>query len=311
MTTFALIGLGGFIAPRHLKGIRHVGGNLLVAHDPNDSVGIMDSHFPDAHFYTHFEHFDQHVAELREQGKSIDYVSICSPNYMHDSHISWAMRSGANAICEKPLVLDVAQIDKLKKLEERTDRKVSTILQLRLHPAIIKLRDDIARSNKRHSVDLTYITSRGRWYFESWKGDIAKSGGVAANIGIHFFDMLGFLFGPLEKQEAHYCDAARAAGYLSYRNADVRWFLSVDRNDLPPQAAGKTTFRAVEIDGQDAEFSEGFTDLHDASYREIMAGKGFTLDEVRPCIETVNQFRSLPFTSGGERHPFVARYAGT
>jgi UDP-N-acetyl-2-amino-2-deoxyglucuronate dehydrogenase len=309
---FALIGAGGYIAPRHLGAIKTVGGQLLAAMDPNDSVGIIDSHFPDAYFFTQFEQFDAHLDTHLRNGGTLDYVSICSPNHLHDPHIRFALRRGADAICEKPLVLNPQDIDDLAKLEQSTGQKVATILQLRLHEAVIKLRDKYATANKRHQVDLTYITSRGRWYHTSWKGDNAKSGGVATNIGVHFFDMLAFLFGPMQSQVAHLRDENRAAGFLSFKNADVRWFLSIDRNDLPEAVKGKkTTFRAIEIDGEDAEFSEGFTELHNDSYREIVAGRGFTLDDVRPSIETVAGFRHMPLTPDkGERHPFVSRFVG-
>lgn len=310
MKNFALIGASGYIAPRHLKAIKAVGGDLKVAFDPNDSVGIMDSHFPDAHFYTEFERFDRHVDQLRRTDQRIDHVSICSPNYLHSSHIRFGLRADADVICEKPLVLDPSELDELKALEKDTGRKVSTILQLRLHPAIQALRDKVAASDKRHAVDLTYITSRGRWYHASWKGVEAKSGGVATNIGVHFFDMLAFVFGPLKGQSAHLRQAERAGGFLHYEKADVRWFLSVDRNDVPAAAreAGKTTFRSITMDGEEVEFSEGFTDLHTRSYEEVQAGRGYGIDDVRFSIEVVSAFRHMPITSHGEIHPVVAGY---
>lgn len=305
MTSFALIGAAGYVAPRHMKAMQAVGGELKVAYDPNDSVGVIDSHFPDAHFFTEFERFDRHVDKLRRRGDKIDYVSICSPNHLHDAHCRFALRSGADAICEKPLVLNPWNIDSLAEIERDTGRRISTILQLRLHPAIIALRDRFKASGKRHKVDLTYITSRGRWYYASWKGDDAKSGGVATNIGVHFFDMLSFVFGPVKRNEAHLREAERAAGFLECANADVSWFLSVDRNDLPISVQGKkTTFRSITVDGEEVEFSEGFTDLHTKSYEEIVAGRGFGLDEVRASIDIVSTFRHLPVTSGHEwRHP--------
>ena len=305
MTSFALIGAAGYVAPRHMKAMQAVGGDLKVAYDPNDSVGVIDSHFPDAHFFTEFERFDRHVDKLRRRGEKIDYVSICSPNHLHDAHCRFALRSGADAICEKPLVLNPWNIDSLAEIERDTGRRISTILQLRLHPAIIALRDRFKASGKRHKVDLTYITSRGRWYYASWKGDDAKSGGVATNIGVHFFDMLSFVFGPVKRNEAHLREAERAAGFLECANADVSWFLSVDRNDLPVGVQGKkTTFRSITVDGEEVEFSEGFTDLHTKSYEEIVAGRGFGLDEVRASIDIVSTFRHLPVTSGHEwRHP--------
>jgi UDP-N-acetyl-2-amino-2-deoxyglucuronate dehydrogenase len=307
MTSFALIGAAGYVAPRHMKAIKAVGGDLKVAYDPNDSVGVIDSHFPDANFFTEFERFDRHVDKLRRRGEKIDYVSICSPNHLHDAHCRFALRSDADAICEKPLVLNPWNIDGLAEIERDTGRRISTILQLRLHPAIIALRDRYATSNKRHKVDLTYITSRGRWYHASWKGEDAKSGGVATNIGVHFFDMLSFVFGPVKRNEAHLREASRAAGFLECGRADVSWFLSVDSNDLPADVKGKkTTFRSITVDGEEVEFSEGFTDLHTRSYEEIMAGRGFGIDEVRASVEMVSAFRQLPLTSGHEwQHPAV------
>ena len=311
MTSFALIGAAGYVAPRHMKAMRAVGGDLKVAFDPNDSVGIIDSHFPDAHFFTEFERFDRHIDKMSRRGEKIDYVSICSPNYLHDAHCRFAMRSDADAICEKPLVLNPWNIDGLQEIEERTGRKVSTILQLRLHPAIKALKEKVAADQKNEfSIDLTYITSRGRWYHTSWKGDDAKSGGVATNIGIHFFDMLSYIFGRPAENVAHLRDASRAAGYLRCGRGSIRWFLSVDRNDLPPAVAkDKTTFRSITIDDEQFEFSEGFTDLHTRSYEEIIAGRGFTLADVRPSVDIVSDFRKSPIElNRGERHPFVARY---
>lgn len=309
MTSFALIGAAGYIAPRHMTAIKANGGDLKVAYDPNDSVGIIDSHFPQAHFFTEFERFDRHVDKLRRRGEHIDYVSICSPNYLHDAHIRFGLRAGANVICEKPLVLNPWNIDGLAEIEQQTGHKINTILQLRLHPAIQALKERIAKSNERHSVDLTYITSRGRWYHASWKGDDAKSGGVATNIGVHFFDMLAYVFGPLQSQTASLREPERAGGLLSYEKADVRWFLSVDANDLPDAVKGKkTTYRSITLDGEEVEFSEGFTDLHTRSYQEILAGRGYGLDDVRFCVEVVSQFRNLPIVVGGERHPFVDKH---
>jgi UDP-N-acetyl-2-amino-2-deoxyglucuronate dehydrogenase len=312
MTSFALIGAAGYVAPRHMKAIRSVGADLKVAYDPNDSVGVIDSYFPDAHFFTEFERFDRHVDKLRRRGEKIDYVSICSPNHLHDAHCRFALRSGADAICEKPLVLNPWNIDGLAEIERDTGRRISTILQLRLHPAIVALRDRFSKSNKRHKVDLTYIASRGRWYHASWKGEDAKSGGVATNIGVHFFDMLGFVFGPVTQNMAHLREAERAAGFLEFANADVSWFLSIDRKDLPAEAQStKTTFRSITVDGEEVEFSEGFTDLHTRSYEEVMAGRGFGIDEVRASIDIVSNFRNAPVMFGREwRHPAV-RAAGS
>lgn len=309
MTSFGLIGAGGYIAPRHMQAIKAVGGDLKVAFDPNDSVGILDSHFPDAHFFTEFERFDRHIDKLARRGNRIDYLSICSPNYLHDAHIRYGLRADADVICEKPLVLNPWNIDGLAEIEKHTGRKISTILQLRLHPAIEALRQKVAASNKRHAVDLTYITSRGRWYHASWKGEDAKSGGVATNIGVHFFDMLAYVFGATKASAAHLRESSRAGGLLTFDKADVRWFLSVDREDLPDTVkASKTTYRSITMDGEEVEFSEGFTDLHTRSYESILAGHSYTLDDVRPCIEVVSAFRNAPLTSSGERHPFTDKH---
>lgn len=306
LTNFVLIGAAGYIAPRHMAAIKSVGGVLRAAVDPNDSVGGIDSYFPEAHFFTEFERFDRHVDKARRRGEGIDYVAICSPNYLHDAHCRFALRSGADAICEKPLVLNPWNLDGLAEMEEDTGRHISTILQLRLHPAIRKLKEHVAASNKRHSVDLAYITSRGRWYHASWKGDEQKSGGIATNIGIHFFDMLSYVFGPKHGAAVHVREPERAAGFISYQRADVRWFLSIDRNDLPKEIREKkTSYRSLTLDGEEVEFSDGFTDLHSESYREILAGRGFSLNEVRPCVEATSEFRTAPIVSTGEYHPFV------
>lgn len=310
MTSFALIGASGYIAPRHMRAIKDTGGALRVAFDPNDSVGVIDSFFPQAHFFTEFERFDRHVDKMRRRNERIDYVSVCSPNYLHDAHIRFGLRSGSDVICEKPLVLNPWNIEGLYEIERESGRKINTILQLRLHPAIIALREKVQASNKIHSVDLTYITSRGRWYHASWKGDVAKSGGVATNIGVHFFDMLSFVFGPLQAQTANLRDDNRAGGVLQYEKANVRWFLSVDSDDLPDHVKGKqTTYRSITVDGEEVEFSGGFTDLHTLSYQEILAGRGYGLEDVRASIEVVSAFRSAPLVPSGERHPFVARLA--
>lgn len=308
MTSYALIGAAGYIASRHMRAIAETGGKLVIAYDPKDSVGILDSHFPDAQFFVEFEQFDRHIDKLRRRGEKIDFVSICSPNYLHDAHCRFAMRAGADAICEKPLVLNPWDIDELAEIERDTGRRVVTILQLRLHPAIIALRDRFAKSKKRHKVELTYITSRGQWYSASWKGDDAKSGGVATNIGVHFFDMLSFVFGPVSRNETHLREAKRAAGSLECQRADISWFLSIDRNDLPDSAKGrKTTFRSITVDGEEVEFSEGFTDLHTRCYEEIIAGRGFGLDEVRPSIDIVSTFRTAPIVKSNGVHVFAQR----
>lgn len=309
MTTYALIGASGYIAPRHMKAIRDTGGELVVAYDPNDSVGILDSHFPDAHFFTEFERFDRHVDKLRRRGERLDYVAIASPNYLHDAHCRFALRSGADAICEKPLVLNPWNIDGLAEIERDMGKRIYSILQLRLHPAIIALRDKFRNSTKKHTVELTYCTSRGRWYHASWKGDDSKSGGVATNIGVHFFDMLSFVFGKVQNTIAHLRSPERAAGFIECERAHVSWFLSVDRNDLPESVRGKkTTYRSITVDGEEVEFSEGFTDLHTRSYEEVLAGNGFGLSEVRPSIEVVSAFRTEPIAPrSGIVHPFAAR----
>ena len=305
MTNFALIGTAGYIAPRHMGAIRDVGGTIIAALDPNDSVGILDSYFPKARFFTEFERFDRHVDKLRRKGEAgVDYVSICSPNHLHDSHIRFALRSGADAICEKPIVLNPWNIDGLMEVERDTGRKVNTILQLRLHPAIIALREKVraeARDTK-HEVDLTYITSRGNWYLQSWKGDEKKSGGIATNIGVHFFDMLHFVFGEMQGNRVTRHEPTCAGGYLEYERARVRWFLSIDEDDLPAQQKeeGKRTFRSITVDGEEIEFSGGFTDLHTRSYEEVLAGNGFGLAETRPSIEAVAHIRTARVDPRGE-----------
>lgn len=311
MKRFALIGAAGYIAPRHMGAIRDTGNTLVAALDPNDSVGIIDSYFPDAEFFTEFERFDRHIDKLRREGAGVDYVSICSPNYLHDSHMRFALRSGADAICEKPLVLNPWNIDGLKEIEADTGRRVNTVLQLRVHPTIMALRERIAGEthNEKHEVDLTYITSRGGWYLQSWKGDEKKSGGIATNIGVHFFDMLHFIFGKLQENHVHVRADTRAAGYLEYEHARVRWFLSLEVGDLPegPRREGQRTYRSITVDGEEIEFSDGFTDLHTRSYEEILAGRGFGLEENRTAIETVAHIRTAPLESAGEVHPFVGK----
>jgi UDP-N-acetyl-2-amino-2-deoxyglucuronate dehydrogenase len=308
MTSFALIGAAGYIAPRHLKAMKAVGGDLKVAFDPADSVGIMDSYFPDANFFVEFERFDRHIDKLRRKGEPIQYVSICSPNYLHDAHCRFALRSSANAICEKPLVLNPWNIDGLAEIEQESGRKIFTILQLRLHPEIQDLKKKIDASTKNEfAVDLTYITSRGRWYHTSWKGDEEKSGGVATNIGVHFFDMLCYVFGPVQRNVVHLREDSRAAGYLECGRAKIRWFLSVNSSDLPEHLQGKkTTYRSIMLDKEEIEFSEGFTDLHTASYQEIIAGRGFGINEVRNSVEIVSKFRTSALEPRvGDRHSLV------
>ena len=314
MKNFALIGAAGYIAPRHMQAIKATGNQLVAAFDPNDSVGVIDSHFPDSDFFTEFERFDRHVDKLRRanHGNRIDYVSICSPNYLHDSHMRFALRSGADAICEKPLVLNPRNIDGLLEIERDSGHRVNTILQLRVHPAIIALRERVQRElrSTKHDVELTYITSRGHWYLQSWKGDVKKSGGIATNIGVHFFDMLHFIFGALQENVVHLNSDTKAGGYLEYERARVRWFLSVDFEDVPKaqREAGQRTFRSITVDGEEIEFSGGFTDLHVRSYEEILAGRGYGLEANRTAIATVAAIRSATQqTVKGEYHPFLKR----
>ena len=308
MTSFALIGAAGYVAPRHMRAIRDVGCELKVALDPQDSVGIIDSYFPDARFFVEFERFDRHIDKLRRTGEKIDYVSICSPNYLHDAHTRFALRADADVICEKPLVLNPWNLDGLVETAERTGRRVNTILQLRLHPAIRALRERVAANpNHIHDLDLTYITSRGRWYHVSWKGDDGKAGGIATNIGIHFFDMLTYVFGPVKSSTLHLRTPQRAAGYLELAQARIRWFLSIASEDLPPsRRPGQSTWRSIRLDGEEFEFSDGFTDLHTESYRAILAGQGYGIEECRPSIELASALRNAPIEwTIGERHPFV------
>ena len=313
MKNFALIGAAGYIAPRHMKAIKKLGHNLSVAYDINDSVGIIDSISPDSEFFTEFERFYEHAWRLkRDNSTKLDYVSICSPNYLHLPHIAAGLRLGCDVICEKPLVPTPEMLDELEQIEQETGRRVYNILQLRHHAAIQNLRAKVqseARSEK-YQVELTYITSRGRWYMESWKGDPRKSFGVATNIGVHFFDMLHFIFGDLQKNVLHYADDYRACGYLEYEKAQVPWFLSIDASDLPDEVKGKqTTFRNIHCEGEQIEFSSGFTDLHTVSYQEILAGNGYGVDDARVCIETVNQIRTAQpqAAADGQAHPFLAR----
>lgn len=296
MKNFALIGAAGYIAPRHLKAIKETGNNLIAAFDPFDSVGILDSYFPHADFFTEFERFDRHLEKLKRQGKQIDYVSVCSPNYLHDAHIRFGLRHGADVICEKPLVLNPWNIDALAEIEAETGKKVYTILQLRLHPSVIALKKmvDESERNKKLDIRLKYITSRGNWYHYSWKGDISKSGGIATNIGVHFFDMLTWVFGDVIENKVKFHESRRAGGELKLENADVHWFLSIDENDLPEEISKKSqrTYRSILIDDESFEFSEGFTDLHTVCYQNILDGKGFGLDESRKAIKTVADIRS-------------------
>ncbi len=308
---FALIGAAGYIAPRHMRAIKDLGHNLVVAYDINDSVGIIDSISPQSAFFTEFERFYDYAHRLkRSPATALDYVAICSPNYLHHPHITAGLRLGCDVICEKPLVPTPELLADLALVEKETGKRVYNILQLRHHAAIADLRQKVAAApaDKKFDVELTYITSRGKWYMESWKGDPRKSFGVATNIGVHFYDMLHFIFGQLQRNEVHYSAENKAAGYLEYERARVRWFLSIDADDLPPQVQGqKTTFRSIDINGEQLEFSEGFTELHKTSYEEILAGRGYGLEDARHCIETVNVIRTARIVSGknDEEHPMV------
>lgn len=311
MKDFVLIGAAGFIAPRHLKAIRDTGNRLVAALDKFDSVGIMDSFFPDASFFVEFERFDRHIEKLRRQGKGIDYLSICSPNYLHDSHIRFGLRHGAGVICEKPLVLNPWNLEALDQLQKETGGNVYNILQLRLHPDIISLKQKVDASDpsKIFDIDLAYITSRGSWYYTSWKGDVMKSGGIATNIGIHFFDMLIWIFGGVEQNIVHLHQHDRAAGFLQLKRARVRWFLSINENTLPAEVAskGQRTYRSLTMEGTEIEFSEGFKDLHTKSYENILEGRGFDLMEALPSIELVHKIRTAEAVGlKGDYHPFAA-----
>jgi UDP-N-acetyl-2-amino-2-deoxyglucuronate dehydrogenase len=296
MKNFALIGAAGYIAPRHMKAIKETGNDLVAALDKHDNVGILDSYFPDADFFTEFERFDRHLDKLKRKGQKIDYISICSPNYLHDSHIRYALRYGADAICEKPLVLNPWNLDALEEMEKESGKKVYTILQLRLHPAIIALREKIQQGpkGKVYDIDLKYITARGNWYHSSWKGDVSKSGGVATNIGIHFFDMLIWVFGQVCEVEVTESTAMHSTGILRLANANVNWFLSINYDGIPLKlkSEGKRTYRSLLMEGEKIEFSEGFTDLHTKSYEEILKGRGFGVDETQAAINLAHRIRS-------------------
>ena len=313
---FSLIGASGYIAPRHMRAIKETGNKLVAALDPYDGIGVIDSYFPEANFFTEFERFDRFIDKYRrDTGKKIDYVSICSPNYLHDSHIRFALRSGADAICEKPLVLNPWNIEQLKEIESESEQKIYNILQLRLHPSIIALKERVTKEleknpNRVYNIDLTYLTSRGKWYFISWKGDMAKSGGIASNIGVHFYDMLCWIFGDVEENVVHVKTADCNAGFLKLKNANVRWFLSVNYDYIPEEvkASGQRTYRSITVDGSEIEFSGGFTDLHTRSYEEILKGNGFGLDEAYGSISTVSTIRNLEAIGlKGDYHPFCKK----
>jgi UDP-N-acetyl-2-amino-2-deoxyglucuronate dehydrogenase len=311
---FALMGAAGYVAPRHLKAIHDTGNRLVAAVDPHDAVGVLDRYGFDVRFFTEIERFDRHLEKLRRGAEAdrVHYVSICSPNYLHDAHIRLALRAGADALCEKPLVINPWNLDALRDLERETGRRVSTVLQLRLHPQLQALRDRMTREapSRPHDVSLTYVTVRGRWYDTSWKGSEERSGGLATNIGIHLFDLLLWLFGPVQACEVHLRERRRLAGFLELQRARVRWFLSADAADLPftPEPAVKTTFRSIEVDGLEVEFSEGFADLHTRVYEEALAGRGFGIDESRPAVELTHRIRSTPVESADRSrlHPVLA-----
>jgi UDP-N-acetyl-2-amino-2-deoxyglucuronate dehydrogenase len=296
MANFAIIGVGGYIAPRHLEAIKDLGHNLVAAYDTKDSVGIMDRYFPDCMFFTEFERFESYVDSLQGSSNALDYVSICTPNYLHSSHIKFALRNNAHAICEKPLVLHASDIDELVELEKKSGKKVFTVLQLRVHDAILALKKKIDSENRsNYKIELNYMTSRGQWYLESWKGDVKKSGGLTTNIGVHFFDMLTWIFGKAVEVNVEYKDAVREKGFVKLEKASVNWELTIDRKRLPKEAldAGKTTFRSIKIDGVEFEFSEGFTELHKRVYTDILSGKGYGVEAARPAIEIVEKIREM------------------
>lgn len=309
---FALIGAAGYIAIRHVKAIKETGNYLVATLDPFDSVGYLDSYFPDADYFHEFERFDRHVYKLSQTDKKIDYVSICSPNYLHDAHIRFALRNRADAICEKPLVLNPWNLDALKEMEKETGKKIYNILQLRLHQSIIDLKNKIENGpqDKIYDIDLAYITSRGKWYHYSWKGDIQKSGGIATNIGVHFFDMLSWIFGPVKKSIVHYSSNETASGFLQLQKANVRWILSINYDLVPEhiKQKGHRTYRSIKIENEEIEFSEGFTDLHTATYKNILEGKGFGIEDARNAIQTVFDIRNAtPVGKSGDYHPLLQK----
>ena len=310
MSNFALIGAAGYIAPRHLQAIKDTNQNLLVALDPCDSVGILDRYYPNADFFTEFERFDRHLDKLKRQGQKIDYVSVCTPNYLHDSHVRFGLRHDAHVICEKPIVLNPWNLDALMDFEKETGKNVYNILQLRLHPSVLALKSKIENSpkDKIFDIDLTYLTSRGNWYYTSWKGDVSKSGGIATNIGVHFFDMLSWIFGDLKQNDIHIHEHDRAAGYLEFAKARVRWFLSINSDCLPEfiSKQGLTTYRSLQIEQEEFEFSGGFTDLHTVSYQKALTGEGFRISEAVKAIQIVHEIRNKkPLGLVGDYHPMA------
>jgi len=315
MKNFAITGVAGYIAPRHLQAIKETGNQLVAAVDPHDSVGLLDKYFPDVSFFTEFERFDRHLEKLRRDGSShkVDYLTICSPNNLHDAHIRLALRAGAHAICEKPLVLNPWNLDALQELERESSSRVYNVLQLRVHPVLMELKKKLSgeKSNKKHDVVLSYITSRGLWYYFSWKGVPEKSGGIATNIGIHFFDILMWLFGDAQSSVLHLKEIKRMAGFIELKNANVKWFLSTDKNDLPDESINKgaPTFRSITVDGEEVQFSDGFTDLHTRVYEETLKGNGFGIDDARPSIILVQKLRAMPAIDKTENiHPFALKY---
>ncbi len=307
---FAVFGVAGYVAPRHLRAIKETGNNMVAAYDKSDSVGVIDAYFPDAAFFTEMELFDRHVSKMKNTPQELDYISVCTPNYLHDAHTRYALRLGTDVICEKPLVLNPWNVDYLQNVERETGHRVSNILQLRLHPSIVALKKKIESGprDKVYDVDLTYITARGNWYYTSWKGNESKSGGIATNIGVHFYDMLYYLFGDVQENVVHVSTHDRVAGFIRLKNARVRYFLSINKATLPVEAveAGKTVFRRIVIDGEVFEFSDGFTDLHTESYRQILQGNGFGLDDVRPCIQMIYEIRNAaPVGLKGDYHPLA------
>lgn len=312
MKKFALIGAAGYIADRHMKAIKETGNDLVCALDHFDVMGRIDSFFPDAEFFLEIENLDDYMDDLRRMGSPVDFVTICTPNYMHASHIRFALRNGANAICEKPLVVYPEDIRIIRDLEAETGKRVFTILQLRYHPAIIALKKEIEEAgDNMYDIDLSYITTRGKWYLKSWKGDVGKSGGIATNIGIHFFDMITWIFGNVVENRVHIYEPERAAGFLQLERARVRWFLSLDYNDLPPYATsrGMRTYRSITVNGKDIEFSGGFTDLHTLTYQNILNGKGYGIEDARESIVLTDFVRnSKPLGIRGEYHPFLEKY---
>ncbi|MDY6326531.1 MAG: Gfo/Idh/MocA family oxidoreductase [Bacteroidales bacterium] len=307
---FAVFGVAGYVAPRHLRAIKETGNNMVAAYDKSDSVGVIDAYFPDAAFFTEMELFDRHVSKMKNTPQELDYISVCTPNYLHDAHTRYALRLGTDVICEKPLVLNPWNVDYLQNVERETGHRVSNILQLRLHPSIVALKKKVESGprDKVYDVDLTYITARGNWYYTSWKGNESKSGGIATNIGVHFYDMLYYLFGDVQENVVHVSTHDRVAGFIRLKNARVRYFLSINKATLPVEAveAGKTVFRRIVIDGEVFEFSDGFTDLHTESYSQILQGNGFGLDDVRPCIQIIYEIRNAaPVGLKGDYHPLA------